>query len=124
MFNFVDKVLDKIFIDRNFSDKIEKIGDVIFKINFSYDKNIIDKDYIKVDLMELYCVVVCYNKLILKILIVKRSDNRNNNVSKWEFGCVKVSLEILIINIIKDEYEKDFNINIEFIIDCIRKDDC
>lgn len=124
MFNSVDKALDKILIDRNLSDKIEKIGDVISKTNPSYDKNTIDKDYIKVDLMELHCVAVCYNKSTSKILIAKRSDNRNNNASKWEFGCAKASLETSIINTIKDEYEKDFNINIEPITDCTRKDDC
>lgn len=74
--------------------------------------------------MELHCVAVCYNKSTSKILIAKRSDNRNNNASKWEFGCAKASLETSIINTIKDEYEKDFNINIEPITDCTRKDDC
>ena len=44
---------------------------------------------------------------------MKRSDNREKFPGYWEFGCAKGTLETSLEEQIKDEYKKDFGIDIK-----------
>ena len=104
----VDYALKKILVDQKLEDKFTKIDKVIEESQEDF-KHLLDPNF----LLRLHCVAVCYDKSKKKILIMKRSDNREKFPGCWEFGCAKGTLETSLEKQIKDEYKKDFGIDIK-----------
>lgn len=52
-----------------------------------------------------------------KILIAKRTPEREIEAGKWEFGCAKANRESSISESIKIEYKEDFGIDIKLVLD-------
>lgn len=111
MFTDVIKAFEKILNDRNLEKKIKKIYNTIEK------STIANKEYIKVDLLELHCVSVCFDESSGRILIAKRNMNKDNNPGLWEFGCAKARLSERFSQSIIEEYKNNFGIDIEPITD-------
>lgn len=104
--------LSKILRDRGLDKKIEHLQDLIKHSTTDKTKYI--------DHLQLHCVAVCFNsdsENRIQILIAKRGGERDKFQGKWEFGCAKATAEKSIAEIIKEEYKKDFNIEIEPIVD-------
>lgn len=109
----INGALDKILEDRNLKNKIEKIYSTI-EATSEYHK-----DFTNIIPLEMHCVAICYkvNKSdgSIQILVAKRSSKKKQNPSIWEFGCAKANYKDSIIDTIKNEYKKDFNIDIDLI---------
>ncbi len=73
-------------------------------------------------LQELHCVAVCIAKSTGKILVVKRSDDRTRNPGKWEFGCAKAIKTSNLMSSMRNEYKKDFDVDIDIVSDTDRDD--
>ena len=114
MYRDVKNALKKILVDRKLEMKIQRIEDLIGKSKDSY------KQYIENPKLELHCVAVCYDQ-DGKILIVKRTE-RKLYKSKWEFGCAKANSKMGLNETIVEDYEKEFGICIELILDERRMD--
>ncbi len=110
MFSDVNKALEKLIQDLNLNQKLEKIQDII-------EKNSNDKKYIKSDTFELHIAAICYDYDKKKILIVRRNNKKELFPKKWEFGCAKAQKQSDICSVLVEEYKKDFNIEIEPIIE-------
>lgn len=108
MYFNIDYALNKILIDQKLEDKFKKI-DQIIKESQEDVKHLLDPKF----LLRLHCVSVCYDKSKTKILIMKRSDNREKFPGHWEFGCAKGTLETSLAQQIEEEYKKDFGIQIK-----------
>ncbi len=114
MYNNAKEALKKILLDKRFTQKIERIQNIIDKSKNTY------KQFIDNPRLELHCVAVCYNDEG-KILIAKR-DGREILESKWEFGCAKANSRKELAESIKEEYKKDFGIIVEPFMDVGRQD--
>lgn len=115
MFTDVMRALNKILIDRNLKDKVNKI----YKLIPGESQN---EGYINIPLLELHCVAVCYSEDRDAVLIAKRHPDRKEYPSMWEFGCAKASLKENLSQCVIREYLKDFYIRIELIMDNSRDD--
>ena len=111
MFNNTLVALNKIKKDRDLEKKIDNI--------ISHIKGMDDakKDYLQHRNLELHCAAVCYNHKEKAILIVKRSDTRQFQPGKWEFGGVKASENEGLKTSVEKNYKKAFDISIEVITD-------
>lgn len=121
MYKNVYDALSKILIDQNLKGKIEKINTVIQESQNSttINGNLLEPKFF----LRLHCVAVCYDKSTMKILIMKRADNRRKYSGQWEFGCAKATLEMSLCDQIEEEYLEDFGVRIKVICDTTR-DDC
>lgn len=111
MFNNTLVALNKIKKDRDLEKKIDNI--------ISHIKGMDDakKDYLQHRNLELHCAAVCYNHKEKAILIVKRSETRQFQPGKWEFGGVKASENEGLKTSVEKNYKKAFDISIEVITD-------
>ncbi len=114
MYNNTKAALKKILLDNRLDDKIRKIEDIIGNSKNTY------KQFIDNPKLELHCAVVCYDDAG-KILITKRKG-REILESKWEFGCAKANPKMELVESIIEEYEKDFGIVIQPLMDTTRSD--
>ena len=123
----INGIKKEMFIINNyFFEKIIEDNNLIKKIT-EIENNIVDiqkKELINISTkLELHCAVLCYkNEKEPEILIAKRSKNRKYEPEKWELGCAKADTKNKLIDKIRDEYEKDFNIKIELEIESDRED--
>lgn len=106
--------LSKILSELDLIDN--KIKDIL-SIIASSDSNKIYSNPSISKLIELHCVAVCINPQTNKILIARRSENKGDNPSLWEFGCAKANKLKTIEESLKKEYKDDFGINIEIVLD-------
>lgn len=111
MFSNTDFALTKIKTDRNLEQKIKRMEEVI---NNTAPKK---KDYLKAPMLELHFVAICYSQAKKKVLIAKRTPEREIEAGKWEFGCAKANRESSISESIKIEYKEDFGIDIKLVLD-------
>ena len=120
MYKNVHDALFKILIDQNLKGKIDKINAVIDESQNSttVSGNLLEPQFF----LRLHCVAVCYDKSTMKILIMKRSDNRRKYSGQWEFGCAKGTLERSLCAQIEKEYFEDFGVKIKVICDTERDD--
>lgn len=116
MFNQVDVALQRILDDMNLTNKIKKIQNTIKKAD------IVNKEYVKPNHLEMHCVAVCYSPNRKAILVAKRKSNREYESGKWEFGCAKAKKDESLCESIKEEYKRDFGIYISPYIDKKRID--
>ncbi len=105
--------LNKILHDRELASKIDKLQQLIKEATYDRTK------YINTELMQVHCVAVCYREFKgqIQILVAKRQANREKHKGAWEFGCAKAVIDKSIAQKIKEEYEQDFNIKIEPVLD-------
>ena len=68
-------------------------------------------------LQELHCVAVCYNREVKKVLVLKRTSNRDRFPSFWEFGCAKPIKIISINEAILNEYKEDTGLSLNLMLD-------
>lgn len=111
MFDQVDLALQRILDDMNLTNKIKKIQNAIKKAD------IVNKEYVKPNHLEMHCVAVCYSPNRKAILVAKRKSNREYESGKWEFGCAKAKKDESLYESIKEEYKRDFGIYISPYID-------
>lgn len=111
MYKNVHDALSKILIDQNLTGKIEKINTVIQESQNSttVNGNLLEPQFF----LKLHCVAICYDKSTMKILIMKRADNRRKYSVQWEFGCAKSTLEMTLCDQIEKEYFEDFGVKIK-----------
>lgn len=117
MYTDVDYALKKILSDQKLEDKFLRI-DEIMKESQKDEKHLLDPKF----LLRLHCVAVCYNRETKKILIMKRSKNREKLPGLWEFGCAKGVLEKSLVERIQEEYESDFGLQIKVLCNDERED--
>ncbi len=120
MYENVHDALFKILSDQNLKGKIDKINEVIdeSKNSTTVSGNLLEPQFF----LRLHCVAVCYDKNTMRILIMKRSDNRRKYPGQWEFGCAKGTLERSLCEQIETEYLEDFELEIKVICDAERDD--
>lgn len=116
MFTNTLVALNKIQNDRNLQEKIKRITTHIRSMDNT------KKDYLKSPTLELHCVAVCYHAPTKTILIAKRSDSRELDPGKWEFGGAKANKELNLGESIVREYKDDFGIDIELVMDESREE--
>lgn len=114
MYDSVKAIMEKILKELKLRDKIDRIKRTIQESASN------TMDYIDTPKLELHCAVVCINDYE-QALVVKRGSNKDLS-GKWEVGCAKASSRQQLINTIKEEYRKDFSIEIELLCDDERKD--
>lgn len=112
--------LEKILYELDLIDS--KIKDMLSIIDSSDSSKIYSNPSIS-KLIELHCVAVCIDPKSNKILIAKRANNKGDNPSLWEFGCAKANKLKTIEESLKKEYNDDFGINIEILLDKSRTTD-
>lgn len=117
MFKQVAVALNRILIDMNLESKVNKIVDGINKTKAG------NKNYVRPSLLEMHCVAICFEPNTKKILIAKRTNERECIPGKWEFGCAKANLEKHLCDSIKEEYRADFGVLIEPCIQGERSDE-
>jgi hypothetical protein len=108
-------LIGKILKERGLENKINNLKRLIEDESSNY------KEYLRDPKLELHCVAVCYNEYN-EILLVKRAK-KEFMPAIWEFGCAKASSDKGIEEIIKEEYKRDFGIDIEVYIDKDRTKD-
>ena len=108
-------LVDKILKERGLEKKINNLKRLIEVESSNY------KEYLRDTKLELHCVAVCYNENG-EILMVKRAE-KEYMPAKWEFGCAKASSDKGIEEIIKEEYKRDFGIDIKIYVDKDRTED-
>ena len=104
--------LNKILHDRGLSEKLEHLQKAISEATFDRAKYI--------EKLHLHCVAVCFKideEKNIRILIAKRNEKREKFQGKWEFGCSKAVINKSISQRIKEEYQLDFGIEVEPILD-------
>ena len=113
--------IDKIIKSKYLYDKLEYLEEIcpLRKLNLADNKKI---EGGKVSKIELHCTVVCCDIESEKILIAKRNKNHKTNPGIWDFGCSKAESGEKLIDSIKKQYKKRFNIDIELYTDSDRKD--
>ena len=118
MFTEVPYALEKILDDRGLRAKIKGLQDII--------KNVPDikMNYLESLGLQFHCAAVCfkYDKDAPKILVAKRSENKNILPGCWEFGCAKITAKQSIVEKVKEDYRNDFGIKIDPVIDLTRED--
>jgi hypothetical protein len=108
-------ILTKIFADLNKTSEIQQIKDgiEIYKKNnpdgFKTKKIPTDR------LSEIHLVAICINPNN-EILVAKRVK-KDTLPEKWEFGCAQLHLNQTLQDAIKEDYKKDFGIDLEFLED-------
>ncbi len=109
--------LNKIMQDRELEEKVSHLQKLIKEAILDRTK------YIDMKLMRLHCVAVCFKKDDdgIKILVAKRAETREKLKGQWEFGCAKAVIDKSIAQIVKEEYKRDFNIDIEPVLDRTRE---
>ena len=109
--------LSKILIDRGLEEKVKGLQKLIGEIRQDQTK------YINPELMQIHCVAVCFkwDGKDIKILVAKRTKQREKHKGEWEFGCAKAVIDKTIAEKIKEEYKQDFGIDIEPVLDEKRK---
>lgn len=116
MFTEPNYALKKILRDRGLTEKIERLQQIIDEPVKNQTKK-----YMDVEFMQVHCVAVCFKyekkSQTTKILIAKRSENREKHKGQWEFGCAKAVINKSIGDRIKEEYKQDFGIDIEPVYD-------
>ena len=116
MFTEPNYAFKKILRDRGLTEKIERLQQII-------NEPVKDqtKKYMNIEYMQIHCVAVCFKyekkSQTAKILIAKRSENREKHKGQWEFGCAKAVINKSIGDRIKEEYKQDFGIDIEPVYD-------
>ena len=112
----IEKILDEV----NLKDtKIACIENLISNC----DTNKLSDPPLPHKMIEFHCVAICFDTKSDKALIVKRCSNTPTHPAKWEFGCAKVNRYSSITDTLKLEYNKDFRININVLMDNTRIDD-
>lgn len=121
MYMDVTRALKKILEDRNLETKINTI---LSKIEEVEKKSQFDcsKEFGVSFLLQLHCVAVCCDFKTQTVLIAKRSSTRGKLPNCWDFGCAKAKKDISLVKQIKEEYQQDFNIQIEPVLDTERED--
>lgn len=114
MYRDVRGALKKVCKDRKLKNKIKNIERVIEKDASG------NKQYINTARLELHCVAVCFNNSG-HILCVQRAENVYMPL-KWEFGCAKANYSEELVDTIKQEYKRDFNVDISLCTDDNRND--
>lgn len=117
MYTNISKALEKILIDQELGEKFLKIRNVIQESQHDIT-SLLKPDFF----LQLHCVAVCYDREKEKILIMKRSDNRQKLPGVWEFGCVKGTLKNTLVEQIVEDYKSDFGIDIKVNCNKERKD--
>lgn len=109
--------LNKIAQDRGLTGKLENLQQLIKEAVTDQTR------YIDAERLQLHCVAVCFmrEENDVKILVAKRTNERDKLKDQWEFGCAKAAINKSIVEKIKEEYEQDFNIKIEPVIDTSRE---
>lgn len=109
--------LNRIRQDRGLTEKLERLQKLIKNSVFS-QTTYMDGKHIQV-----HCVAICFskNEKEIKILVAKRTKTREKLEGQWEFGCAKIVIGDDIVQKIKKEYKKDFNIEINPILDDMRE---
>lgn len=116
LYKEVKRALDKIKLDRNLTEKLETIREHIVS------KDQINKGFSPSFLLQLHCVAVCYRQIDNRILIMKRSKERDKFPNKWDFGCAKANKGTSLSEQIEKEYKSDLGIDIEVVLDDSRED--
>lgn len=109
--------LNRIRQDRGLTEKLERLQKLIKDAVFN-QTTYMDGKHIQV-----HFVAVCFSKdeSGIKILVAKRTTMRKKLEGKWEFGCAKIVMGDNIAQKIANEYKKDFNIEINPIMDNMRE---
>lgn len=117
MYTEVFYALNKIKQDRDLSEKIERLQELIKSATKDTTK------YINVELLQMHCAAVCYAIADndIKILVAKRKNDRAKLPGKWEFGCSKATTDKSIADKVKEDYKEDFAIEIEPVINDSRE---
>lgn len=108
-------LVHKILEERGLENKINNLKRLIEDESCNY------KEYLRDPKLELHCVAVCYNDND-EVLLVKRTK-KEFMPSIWEFGCAKASSDKGIEEAIKEEYKRDFGIDIKIYVDKDRTED-
>ena len=120
-FSYLKKGADinNFVLSKEYISRICKDLNLIPKLNYWYNEKI---ELTKFDLndavlQELHCVAVCYNKKEKKVLVLKRTCNRDRFPSLWEFGCAKPIKTISINDAILNEYKEDTGLSLNLMLD-------
>lgn len=112
-FDDIKKTFKKILKDRNLTNKIEKITNLISTDSKDSCGILAQRS---LTLQELHCAALCYNDKN-EILIARRTEKRSCNPGKWEFGCAKSNFNDSIEQCLIYEYKEDFNVEIKPVLD-------
>lgn len=104
LYNVIDELdkKDEIYHLKGLLDNI-KNGHIIEKVSRSYHSKV-----------EMHCVAIVINKNG-KILIAKRSKNKNFLPDIWEFGCSQLENNKYFYDVIYSTYLDEFNIKISYL---------
>lgn len=103
--------LKKVIKDRNLQNKIEKIRESIIESNRVTEKS---SEIRAEEKLEVHCVAVCLNEKGDKVLMFKRSCEKDVIFEGcWDFGCAKVIAGWTFKETLVSEYKKFSNIDID-----------
>lgn len=106
--------LKKIYNDLNKTDEINKIYEYLSKIIPRSEKGILISPNPSFSLPMVHCVAVCFRDDGF-ILIARRPPKKRRFPNCWEFGCGQLKLTETFEECLKQSYQSDFGIELDFL---------
>lgn len=112
----IESAVPKIIEDRNMQEKFDYISHILSQPSETTSPNQNNSS------LELHGAVVCCNTKDRTIFIIKRTDSRATNPSKWEFGCAKLGSNQSYTHTLTDYYRNKFGLEINLVMNSERKE--